>query len=402
MRNFLRFLSLLAQAPARSRYEVGQPRYLTYLVTFTCNARCIMCDSWKKPSPDDLTVPEIEHIFRQLPRLDLVRLSGGEPFARLDLQDIAHLAQTHLRPFRLHVTSNGFLTERIVKFCETRRKDTPLDLLISVDGLEAKHNEVRGRSNAWTTATATLKALAPRRRELNLALSVNQTVVDSEGAADYRRLNEFLRPLGIRHHVVMAYDASATYSLQQEADLAPKAIGDFTTFGRFQRDAIVRLWDEVEADVATWPWPERLAKLYYLRGIRHRVLHANGTPNPPCVALNAHLRLLPNGDVPTCQFNTRIVGNLRRQRFAEVWASQAATNQRAWVRKCPGCWAECEVLPSAIYTGDLLWEAISPASPFTGRAAPPTEIPVPGVESAPDPSRPLAHQRLSTTPDRGT
>ncbi|MBK9138697.1 MAG: hypothetical protein IPM17_08045 [Verrucomicrobia bacterium] len=44
----LRFASLLSQTPARRRYEVGLPRYLTYLVTFTCNARCIMCDSWKK------------------------------------------------------------------------------------------------------------------------------------------------------------------------------------------------------------------------------------------------------------------------------------------------------------------------------------------------------------------
>ena len=27
---------------------------------------------------------------------------------------------------------------------------------------------------------------------------------------------------------------------------------------------------------------------------------------------------------------------------------------REWVDRCPGCWAECEVLPNAIYSGDLL------------------------------------------------
>jgi hypothetical protein len=31
-----------------------------------------------------------------------------------------------------------------------------------------------------------------------------------------------------------------------------------------------------------------------------------------------------------------------------------ADRQRAWVRKCPGCWAECEVVPNALYSGDLL------------------------------------------------
>ena len=218
----LRLLGALAGARARRRFEVGMPRYLTYIVSFTCNARCVMCDSWKKPSPDELTLEEIERIFRQLPALDFVRLSGGEPFARPDLLEIAHLAQDHLRPLRLHVTTNGFLTDRIVRFCEQRRTRVPLQFLISLDGMEAKHNRVRGRDTAWATATATLKALAPRRRELRLELAVNQTIVDAEGAADYRRLNAFLKPLGIRHHVVLAYDLSATYSLEAEMDAAPQ------------------------------------------------------------------------------------------------------------------------------------------------------------------------------------
>lgn len=71
------------------------------------------------------------------------------------------------------------------------------------------------------------------------------------------------------------------------------------------------------------------------------------------------MRLFPNGDVPTCQFNSRIVGNLRAASFAEVWGSAQATEQRDWVRRCPGCWAECEVLPSAVYTGALARHAVS-------------------------------------------
>lgn len=340
-------------ASALRRYEVGMPRFLTYIVTFNCNARCIMCDSWKKPSPDDLTLGEVDRVFRQLPEMDVVRLSGGEPFARLDLLHIAHLAQEHLKPLQLHVTTNGFLTDRIIRFCEERRRDVPLQLLVSVDGLEAKHNAVRGRETAWSSVTATLEALAGRRRELNLALAVNQTIVDAEGARDYKPLNAYLAERGIRHHVVMAYDVSATYNLADEIDAAPKAPGDFTTFGAFQKSEISRLWREVEADVAGWPLLERVAKSYYIKGIRNRVLHGEGDPNPPCVALNAHLRMLPNGDVPTCQFNTGRVGNLRRQSFEEVWFGDRIRRQRAWVKRCAGCWAECEVLPSAIYTGDL-------------------------------------------------
>ena len=330
------------------------PRFLTYIVTFSCNARCIMCDSWQKPSPNDLELHEIEAIFRQLPRLDAVRLSGGEPFVRRDMLDIAHLVQEHLRPLFLHVTSNGFLTDRIVKFCEERDKSIPLELLISVDGLEDKHNEVRGHKKAWDYVIRTLEALAPRRKELRLSLAVNQTIVDAEGAEHYRLLRDRLAPLGVRNNLVMAYDASATYHLEEGVEVAPEEIGQFCTFGEFSEEQLTDLFDEVERDLENFPLKERIGKRYYLRGIRERLLADRAHPNPRCVALSSHMRLLPDGRVPVCQFNTRTVGSLRENSFAEVWGSARASEERAWVDACPGCWAECEVLPNAIYGGDML------------------------------------------------
>ena len=352
------------------RQETDLPRFLTYIVTFSCNARCIMCDSWKKPSPDDLELGEIERIFDQLPPMDGIRLSGGEPFVRRDLLEIAHLAQDKLRPLVLHVTTNGFLTDRIVRFCEERRKDVPLQLLVSVDGVGDKHNEVRGHDQAWRYVMRTLEAIAPRQRELRLDLAVNQTIVDAEGVEHYRRLRDELEPLGVRNNVVMAYDASATYHLEHEVDVAPSEIGQFTTFGHFSEKELGQLFDEIEKDLPRYPLLERWAKRYYLRGIRHRLLDDVGHPNPKCVALAAHLRLLPDGQVPTCQFNTRTVGSLRHQRFDELWHSQEKTRQRDWVERCIGCWAECEVLPSAIYTGDLLRQTLLPSGPPKDRPEP--------------------------------
>jgi len=313
-----------------------------------------MCDSWKKDGEGDLTLAEIDGIFRQLPRLHAVRLTGGEPFVRKDLADIAALVERHLQPALLHITTNGFLTDRIVKFCEARPRTTPLQVLVSLDGVGRKHDEVRGRDDAWQNAIATVEALAPRRAELGLRLAVNQTILDAEGIAHYAKLRDVLRPLGVRNQVVIGYDASATYSLTREIDVAPRAAGQFGTFTELPPGELAALFDEIEHDLVDQPLPERIAKRYYLDGIRGRLMRGEGKPNPPCVALGAHMRLFPNGDVPTCQFNTKRVGNLRRQSFAELWSAAPAAEQRAWVRRCAGCWAECEVLPSALYSGDLL------------------------------------------------
>lgn len=342
------------------KYRSGRsirPRMLTHTVTFRCNARCIMCDSWKMSGKGDLTTDEIESIYRQLPRMDAVRLTGGEPFVRSDLLDIVGIAHRHLRPLGMHITTNGFLTDRIVELCNQRPKSFPLQIMVSLDGMQAKHNHVRGSSIAWSSATKTLEILAQHREEWRLDLAVNQTIVDSEGVEQYRELRKFLTPLGIRHQAVMAYDGSATYNLEREIDLAPKQIGHFATFGEFTDDDLRALFAEIEKDLLSLPTWARAAKRYYLEGIRQRLLPSESKRawnNPKCVALRAHLRIFPNGDVPTCQFNTKTIGNLKEKPFQEIWRSLKADSQREWVRACPGCWAECEVLPNAIYTLDLV------------------------------------------------
>lgn len=348
---------LLDDLPRYRNHRATLPRFLTHTVTFTCNARCIMCDSWKKESPDDLSLEEIERIYQELPVMDAVRLTGGEPFVRSDLLQITELAQIHLRPLAVHITTNGFLTKRIIDLCERRSKMIPLYVLVSVDGLEQKHNHVRGRDTAWDSVVKTLEALAPRAGELNIRLAINQTIVDGEGVEHYRLLRERFAPLGIVHNAVLAYDASATYSLEEEVELAPQEIGQFSTFGDFTESHFEALLQEVEQELPELPWPERVARRYYWKGIEARLMargdSQQSVPNPPCVALNAHMRLFPNGDIPTCQFNTKKIGNLREQSFENLWFGDRGETQRQWVAKCPGCWAECEVLPSAIYTGEL-------------------------------------------------
>jgi|GEM_PF-6957577 len=46
-----------------------RPLMLTHTVTFGCNARCIMCDSWKKETSDDLTLEQIKAVYNELPRM---------------------------------------------------------------------------------------------------------------------------------------------------------------------------------------------------------------------------------------------------------------------------------------------------------------------------------------------
>jgi MoaA/NifB/PqqE/SkfB family radical SAM enzyme len=105
----------------------------------------------------------------------------------------------------------------------------------------------------------------------------------------------------------------------------------------------------------------RIGKVYYLEGLLARLHHEpQPRPRPKCVELRSHVRVMPDGSVPVCQFNGELVGNLKTASRAEVLNGPDATRARSWVDACGGCWAECEVIPSAIYSGDLLFRRRPP------------------------------------------
>lgn len=347
--NILKYISSIK----RNNNEMNVlPSMLTYIVTFKCNARCIMCDCWKKKQHDDLTLDEIEKMFLQLPQMDFLRLTGGEPFVREDFSEIYDLSKEYLKPEMTHVTTNGFLTERIVEFCEKRDKHKPLYLLLSMDGMKDKHNYVRGTEKAWDLINATLSELAPNMKKLNLRISINQTIVDQDGLEQFELLSEYLKKYKIHLNAVVAYDVSSTYS-QECHKVETSQIGTFTTFGNLKKENIIQLVDKAEKKLDTRPLSEKLSKKYYYDGIRNRLIEGIQSPAPKCVALASHMRIFPDGSVPVCQFNSSIVGNFRKDSFAKIWNNSETEKYRNWVRNCPGCWAECEVLPNAFYTGDI-------------------------------------------------
>lgn len=356
----IRLLTFFRSVRRNRRNVPDRPRFLTYIVTFACNARCAMCDSWRKSRRGELTLAEIGRIFDQLPPMDVVRLSGGEPFLRRDLPEIAGLVQTKLKPLVLHVTSNGFLTDRIIDFCEKRAKSMVLHLLFSIDGVGERHNRIRGSANAWESVMQTLRLLAPRQKELRLKLAVNQTILDPEGIAGFRELREILAPLGIRNQAVVAYAQSATYHQESEVELAPAQHGAYTTHGTFSGRQLDELFDLLAEDLATYPVFTRLAKAYYLKVLSARLRGNGPLVNPKCVALSSHMRLYPDGQIPVCQFNSKSIGRLTSVPFQEIWQGEQAAELRRWVNKCPGCWAECEVLPNGLYSGDIFGSVCRP------------------------------------------
>lgn len=344
--------------------RIELPSMVTFIVTWRCNLRCFMCDVWKKTDHDDMTPAEAQAIFRQMPRLDTLRLTGGEPFLRRDFLELVESILQVTSPTVLHITTAGVMYERIIEFVKAVGSPK-LHLKMSIDAVGDRHDEIRGYRGLYNKSLRTLRTLADLRSKYGFYLGVNQTITDRNWD-QIIPLREAMAELGVGVHYAIATDHYTLYRLNtvkenEKPNMRSVSMSDFTP------EQLQHIFDELDRRDGVNDIPEWMVQRYYLHGLKNRLLHQVESPKPQCIELHNHMRLMPNGDVMTCVYYPVVVGNLRRESLEDVWFGEAIKPQRDVVRKCPGCWAGCEVKPNAIYTGDIakaLWMGkVSTGSP---------------------------------------
>lgn len=127
-----------------------EPISLIHFVTNKCNARCLHCFidfNNEEIFKNELSLEEINEMTKNLgSSLFNVNLTGGEPFLRKDIFEIAkaYFANTGIES--LFITTNGFFTEKIKAFLDSfvssnlQRKIT---FQFSIDNFEEEHNKNR-------------------------------------------------------------------------------------------------------------------------------------------------------------------------------------------------------------------------------------------------------------------
>lgn len=329
-----------------------KPSCVSFFVTYRCNCRCVMCDVWKKDYEfAELSLIEIDKIFKDLGKLDVVRLSGGETFLKEDIGKIINIIDKRSNPKIIHIATNGVLTKRIIAVLKEVDNPHKIHIKVSIDGVGEKHDSIRGVKGVYDKAIITLNKLSKLSKKLGFYLAVSQTIVDEDGIKSYYILRDLLKKNGIKIHAALAYNFKVLYGNGKKLS----TIDSSELVGTFSKEVLSSFFETLEQDAGKISnLPEKMLKKYYVLGLKNRLLKGVCSPNPKCVALNNHLRILPNGDVPVCIYNPIIVGNLKRQSIHEVWFGNEIKKEREWVNNCTGCWAGCEIHINTVYTGDIL------------------------------------------------
>ena len=126
---------------------------ISIILTYRCNSRCSMCHIWQHP-----TLPAEEVTLATLAKLpsgfDYLNLTGGEPTLRADLEEIVDLL--HPKTRQLEISTNGLQGDKLERIL---RKYPDIKIRISLEGIGAVNDAIRGEKNGFERKQATMKRL---------------------------------------------------------------------------------------------------------------------------------------------------------------------------------------------------------------------------------------------------
>jgi MoaA/NifB/PqqE/SkfB family radical SAM enzyme len=291
-------------------------------VNGVCNARCRMCSIWETEEAPRLDLAVIESLPRTLRDLNL---SGGEPFLRQDLIALARAARQRLPRARIVVSSNGFLTERVLRAAATwQRERLRIGIAVSVDGIGPMHDRVRGVPGAFRKVLATLRGLrALRYRQRKVAFTVTR-----ENAAHLAAVHRLATRAGAEFSCTLAQDSPHYFQVQGQADHRAEA--------PLLAEQVARV---ARADLSAWS-PRRWARAYYLSLLLETA--RSGQRPLPCRAGRDFFYVDWTGSLYPCNVLPIRVGRVANGTSAlDLLSSAQARQSLEPVDSCRRCWMVC-------------------------------------------------------------
>ena len=310
------------------------PLNVLFEVTHKCNLNCRHCYISPKDEPE-LTFGEIDDILQQLAEKNslFLTLSGGEPFIREDIFEIA--ASARRKGFTLTIYSNGTL---ITPQLADRIADlNVLQLGISIYGSKpSTHDAITQTPGSFKRSVNALKML----RERNIKTSLKFTLM-KPNFQEFEATNK------------LADDLGADFSFG--FIVAPKT--DRTTKNLALRMGTRELKHIFNKSII-YP-PEILEKKVNAKRVVEQINNAM-----LCGAGNNSCSISPHGDLQACLMLPLEVGNLRSTSFKDLWENSQVLNKLRNLRfsdlsdKCTECisFGKCFYCPglAMLENGDFL------------------------------------------------
>jgi radical SAM protein with 4Fe4S-binding SPASM domain len=328
----------------RKPLSIYAPFLVVWDFTHKCNLSCKHCYSNSGTKHEtELTTEEALKVVDQLADFGVIALafSGGEPLSRKDFFEVASHASE--RGLYVSVATNGTL---LTKENATKLKQAKINYVeVSIDGATAQtHDAFRGVSGAFDKAVAGLKACV----EADLCACVATTATKSN-IAEMPEILDLVEEIGAERFTYFNFIPTGRGKEQYAQDLSPEEreklmlhlldrmssgykVTILTTAPQLAR---VALQCQGPGDEATMS----MAHMQTVKVSKKAVPLADFIGG--CGAGRLYCSLSPQGDVHPCVFFPVNVGNLKKEKFGDVWLNSKLFNALRDRRNLKGACGKC-------------------------------------------------------------
>lgn len=320
--------ALNLDAEILSKVQVSEdcqaPQRIWWELTYACNAGCRHCyANAETAQPDELSTEECLDIVDQLAEMKVfeVGFTGGEPLLRKDFFTIAkHVAA---RNMLVSLATNGLLLSHDA--CQSLLDIPVYEVMLSLDGIGEVHDWLRNVSGCFDKVVQAVEWLsAAGHKKIRLMMVIHKR--------NYHQMEDMIH-LAIEKKVwkvsfrFVRTTGRATRH-QDELVLPPAKMKELARhlFGLKQRYA-----DHILID-------NDMCFQYHLDPT---FLDFEGPPGCPCGRERAGIT--PNGIVSPCTYVIINAGDVRKEKFKDIWLKSPALNLMREIKpedlkgKCSKC-----------------------------------------------------------------
>lgn len=304
--------------------EPKTPLQLIHFITSKCNAKCGHCFYWSQlNTKGELALEEIEKITKHLPDLVILNFSGGEPFIRPDFAEVIKTYYRNTLVKEVTIPTNATFTDKMKKDCTEVLeycKGMELNIVVSLDGLEKIHDEIRQVKDCYKTAKKSflmLKELQKQYPRLQVSIVSTLTSLNQDTVEEFHReISQEWQP-----------DVFGMNLIRGEAktmDLFGVNLENYKKFFALQSKSR-------KGGMKSWvrDYMNKLRTGVIIRTVEDKKMYV------PCKAGTLMGVMYEKGDVYPCELlNAQKLGNVRDYNydFTKLWTSAATQKSARWIK----------------------------------------------------------------------
>lgn len=333
-------MSVLFRLFKKNEIKVHELSYLFWECTTRCNLHCRHCgsDCFAASRDVDMPLEDFLKAFDTIPKSERPReftvvLTGGEPLLRPDIADIGLAIRS--RGACWSMVSNGYFYDRAM---HAKLMKAGLGALtISLDGLEAEHNWLRGNPESFSRAADAIGIAAAESR-INFDVV---TCVNRRNISQLQQIHDLLLSLGVKQWRIFtiipigrAKDDPDMHLTNEEFTL----LMDFIKEKRQHKEAKMNVTFSCEGYLGRYEKKVRRTPHFCRAGV-----------NIASVLIDGRICACPNIDRDVFS-----QGNIHEDNLYEVWQNKfKVMRDRNWARR--GRCLSCEAFKDCLGGGMHNW-----------------------------------------------